>query len=170
MKVKSAPWFGLWWEFDKSLVALTSFGNLMFNSFMINYEKVKITFYGLWIAWGRLTKNINEISGIFHREEGRGSTHSTKIIYFVPETDPNTLKHEINQLECLPIVTCLTVRDPNYRWLASKAKTEAKAKPMFAIWIQNFNTKAKPIIVHFKGYQQNNQTSWGGAVPSKICI
>jgi hypothetical protein len=33
---------------------LTSFGNLTFNSFMINYKKVKITFYGLWIAWGRV--------------------------------------------------------------------------------------------------------------------
>ena len=135
-----------WMEFGQSSVELII---CYFHfSFMINYEKVKTTFYGLWIAWGRLTKNIN----------------------FLPETDPNTLKHEINQLECLPIVTCLTVRDPNYRWLASKAKTEAKAKPIFAIWIQNFNTKAKPIIVHFKGYQQNNQTSWGGAVPSKICI
>ena len=65
--------------------------------------------------------------------ERKGSTHSTKIIYFVPETDPNALKHEINQLECIPIVTCLTVRDPNYRQLASKAKTEAKSNPIFAI-------------------------------------
>jgi hypothetical protein len=86
----------------------------MFNSFRINYEKVKITMYGLWIAWRKgLNKNINEISEIFHREEGRGSTHSTNI-YCVLETDPNALKHEINQLECISIVTCLTFRDPNY--------------------------------------------------------
>ena len=31
------------------------------------------------------------------------------------------------------------------------------------------NTKAKPIIAHCKGHQQNNQTSWSWAAPSKIC-
>ena len=44
MKVKSAPWFGLWWEFDKSLVALTSFGNLIvtaqLNTTPVGIDKV----------------------------------------------------------------------------------------------------------------------------------